>query len=291
MAEVVGTVASGAGLASLVIQLGDGVVKLKRFCDAVRGAPQDLKDLVFEIETLSLALKQIELDQDRTRMMDRTVLTNCLEMGQQGTDRISKITERMEKSMQRSPLLGAVKTALKERELQQLLRKLERAKSTMLLAYNVYTHEVQRQKMGDIHVTLVSLTTQPSRAIDPPNEDPGQVDPPLEQRLERRLRKEISNKFKKAVIFVRLQLLFVSAVWEVGAARASNGWDAHLRSYNVRPRNSPIFRLCRQGDLAGVQKLLAAKHASVFDITSRDEIYWEQTLLDVRPGALILVFR
>jgi len=53
MAEVVlGVVASGAGLASLAIQLFESAKKLKSFRDVVKNAPDLLDELILDLETM-----------------------------------------------------------------------------------------------------------------------------------------------------------------------------------------------------------------------------------------------
>ncbi|KUJ17096.1 uncharacterized protein LY89DRAFT_71983 [Mollisia scopiformis] len=52
MAEL-GLIASGMGIASLGIQIGSGIIKLKQLWDDVNDAPEDIKYLLEEIETLS----------------------------------------------------------------------------------------------------------------------------------------------------------------------------------------------------------------------------------------------
>lgn len=44
------------------------------------------------------------------------------------------------------------------------------------------------------------------------------------------------------------------------------GWNFDLRSYNLVPRNSPIFYFCEVGDLATVQQLLQDGKAGLLDV-------------------------
>jgi hypothetical protein len=60
MAEVFAAVASGAGLVSLAIQLLESSQKLKGLYNATRDAPRNVKDLCFDLETLSLQPRQLE---------------------------------------------------------------------------------------------------------------------------------------------------------------------------------------------------------------------------------------
>lgn len=51
MAEL-GTIASGVGMAAFVIQVADQFVQLKSFVDSVREAPEDVKDLLNQMNLL-----------------------------------------------------------------------------------------------------------------------------------------------------------------------------------------------------------------------------------------------
>ena len=72
MTEVVAAVASGAGIASLAIQLGDSAIRLRKLYQATKHAPKQLSNLAFEIETCGLLLQEVEL---RNRF--RTTLGPC----------------------------------------------------------------------------------------------------------------------------------------------------------------------------------------------------------------------
>lgn len=58
---------------------------------------------------------------------------------------------------------------------------------------------------------------------------------------------------------------FSNRVWRIAATRASCGWDFRVRTYTVRPRDSPIFQCITQGDLDGVRRLIANGEASPLD--------------------------
>lgn len=54
MAEIFGAVASGAGLVSLSMQLLESSQKLKGFYDSCRDAPETVRQLYFDLETMSM---------------------------------------------------------------------------------------------------------------------------------------------------------------------------------------------------------------------------------------------
>ena len=60
MAEIIGAVASGAGLLSLSFQLLQNAQRLKSLYNRTKNAPETLLELTFSLETISLMLKELE---------------------------------------------------------------------------------------------------------------------------------------------------------------------------------------------------------------------------------------
>jgi hypothetical protein len=79
MAEL-GIVASGMGIASLAIQIGDCIVRLKGFCDAVKDAPEEIKHLIEEIDTLSLVLSGFETNEQPELNPGHEATTKCFQL-------------------------------------------------------------------------------------------------------------------------------------------------------------------------------------------------------------------
>lgn len=53
-----GIVASGLGIASFATQVGDSIGKLKSHWDAIKEAPEDIKWVMEEIETLNVVFHE-----------------------------------------------------------------------------------------------------------------------------------------------------------------------------------------------------------------------------------------
>ncbi|KAI7232878.1 hypothetical protein KC330_g5680 [Hortaea werneckii] len=65
MAEALGVAAGALGFASFGIQLADSVMKLKRFCDEVKGVPRKLQRLTDELEIMTEALSMFTVDYEK----------------------------------------------------------------------------------------------------------------------------------------------------------------------------------------------------------------------------------
>jgi len=137
MAEIFGAVASGAGLLSLAIQLLESSQKLKGFYDATKDAPQAVADLGFELETMSLSLRQLECHR-RGDILGDELLGRCLLICNKMVGKIEIAVSKMERQLQKSRNMGRLYAAFKEPDTRKLLEELEQAKSSMLFAYMSY---------------------------------------------------------------------------------------------------------------------------------------------------------
>jgi hypothetical protein len=137
MAEIFAAVASGAGLVSLAIQLLESSRKLKGLYNASKDAPRNVKDLCFDLETLSLQLRQLEQhrqhDHPNTELLDR-----CITQCERRTEKVSDVVDDMARYIQRSVTFGRLYVAFKEPAVEKLLDELERAKSSLSLTYITY---------------------------------------------------------------------------------------------------------------------------------------------------------
>jgi hypothetical protein len=136
--EAFAAVASGAGLMSLAIQLLESSQKLKGLYNASRHAPKKIEDLCFELETLSLQLRELERHRHLDRFDATEVLERCIAVCQQRVTRVQDVVDAMSRYMRRSHTFGGVYTAFKEPEMRKLMVELEQAKSSLSLAYISY---------------------------------------------------------------------------------------------------------------------------------------------------------
>ena len=137
MAEIFAAVASGAGLVSLAIQILESSRKLKGLYNATKDAPQNVKDLCFDLETLSLQLRQLEQHRQHDHL-DTELLGRCIAQCQRRTEKVGDLVDDMARYIRRSAMLGKLYAAFKEPEVEKLLDELERAKSSLSLTYISY---------------------------------------------------------------------------------------------------------------------------------------------------------
>lgn len=137
MAEIFGAAASGAGLASLALQLVDTAQKLKTLYNATKDAPHTVEDLTFELETMSMSLFRLTSHR-HTDIAEDELLNRCFASCTRMVKRITDAVAKIEHLMQRGRMGGRLYMAFKQPEILELLEELERAKSSMLIAYMSY---------------------------------------------------------------------------------------------------------------------------------------------------------
>jgi hypothetical protein len=145
MAEIFGAVASGAGLISLSMQLLESSQKLKSFCDTARNAPETVARLCFDLETMSLALHQFEQYRQQD-ILGTELLSRCIKTCEQAVSRIQIAVDKIDRLLHKTRFAGRVYMGFKEPEVRMLLEDMERAKSSLHLAYTSYCQYVTTER-------------------------------------------------------------------------------------------------------------------------------------------------
>lgn len=291
---ILGVVAGGAGLLSLAIQLCESARKLNSIRHSIRGAPESLRDLAFDLETMALSLEHIERfrqhDQDSAALIIR-----CADRCRRSTAKIQEVVDAMERYICRHSALGRAYVAIKERDTDKLLSELDQAKSSLQLALMMYNMEEQARQSQAQRDLLASQHSQLSSLHALLRESPTISIARLEEAgdvVETECyisslsdNKTLSTRRTRAVrrtqrsFRISLPNWATSLVWDLAMTQTQRGWDLSLRTYNARPRGSEIFMLCLKGDLAGMQRLIASGSASLFDV---DLCHSKPSLLEVR---------
>lgn len=137
MAEIFGAVASGAGLVSLAMQLLDSAQKLKGFYNLSRDAPDTVRQLCFELETMSMALHQFE-QYRQSDIFGSELLSRCIIACDQAVTKIKTSVDKIDRLLSKARFAGKLYMGFKEPEIKKLLEEMEHAKSSLMLAYNSY---------------------------------------------------------------------------------------------------------------------------------------------------------
>lgn len=315
---VFGIAAGGAGLLSLSIQLGESVMKLKRLYNAAKNAPQTVSTLAFDLETMAMALQEMECRRQQTFFND-TILTRCLTTCRQGVSKIQDLVDKMESQLtNHSRVRGRVYTAFKERDIQDLYHELERAKTSLELAYMMYLAEEQRQrdlKHSNALYQLGKLLENMQAQVQEGNADisqqltlvtevwtpkiAGQQTPSTnEQRASHGdelssgscdslclsdisvIHQHRSKSARKGYrAKFNLPTWLCRRVWDFTIDHLQCGWSIHLQTYNTVSFKSSVIVACRSGDLNRLRTLIATGEASPLDRVHGDGYYRDGTTL------------
>lgn len=138
MAEIIGVVSGGASLVSIALQLGESAVKLKRFYHRVKDAQLNLADVAEDLEVISLSLCNLE-KHTQYGGHDTTLLDRCARRFKEKADAIELLVSKLEARVNRFNMIGKVYLVLSQPETLGLLNELERVKSSLMIALQIYS--------------------------------------------------------------------------------------------------------------------------------------------------------
>jgi len=151
MAEVVvGVIASGISIGTLAAQITSSIIKLKSYWDQIQDAPEDMRDLIEELEDLNQLLIDIEEDQRQNPMsnliLDPSSSSRCLQHCKQGATRLKELADSLSEDMKGSSKSkrkwASVKLVLKKDKIDRYRIKLQRVISLLNLSHQIYTRSV-----------------------------------------------------------------------------------------------------------------------------------------------------
>ncbi|KAE9367098.1 hypothetical protein N431DRAFT_418216 [Stipitochalara longipes BDJ] len=296
MADI-GLSGSGFGIASLVLQVGDSIMRLKGFWDAVEDAPEEIKHLIEEIEILSLVLSDFEtphLNQPEPEIGNEA-RAKCVQFFRKAVIILEAVVKEAEVEIRKRRKLGSMKAVLKKAEIAKLRERLATAQSMLMLSNNLYLVDLQKrnrqahhdwahshqQELRELRVivsqsteTILSSTSfqrscQPNlAAVEPssPQIQSNSLNMTEENHHFRKCKSHSKPELRIKARFKTPKWLFgVSRAIEIYESHANAGWNFHIQVYNVVPSDSPQFKMVRIGDAVGIQQLFSTGKASPYD--------------------------
>lgn len=300
MAEIVATAASVVGFASLGLQLAECAVKLKSFYEDVEKAPKVLNRISREINTFALLLRQIDDTRARHGVADQELLEESIEICTECTQEITILTSKLDTIMRKYHLAGRMYSALRMRDVLDICANLERAKNSLMVAFQVFDHRTHVRMMDASHNLAVQqslILLKHGEAIAQVREDTTALllhaSNPWERTVE-----ELSDDSHPEVVSestaagsygsvklavassqpcnrkrprrrpwkFRLPNWFSNQVWEVTANRSSGKWELCLQTYNHRPAYSRVVAHFLAGRAGAVRDMFERGEASPHDV-------------------------
>ena len=150
MAEAIGFVASSVAIGTLATGITSSIFKLKSYWDQIQDAPDDIRDLLEELEDLGCIIADIEEDQQRNPMssiiLDSTSSSRCLQRCKQGADRLKDLVDDLSTHVGSSNQLkrkrASAKVVMKKAQIEKFRARLERAVRLLTLSRQLYTRYV-----------------------------------------------------------------------------------------------------------------------------------------------------
>lgn len=285
MAEF-GIIASGMGVASLGLQLMDGVRKLKQFWDEVKEAPKDIQHVLEELDALSLVLSDIHTSNPNLPSIPSATVTKCLELCRRGTDILNTTVKDLNGAIAKRRKIGSAKVVLKKDTLDKFRNRLRDAQYMLMLSRQTYSdalqteyHKLQMeavqinanrqlQEFEELKVSITRsanvmsstlLQARDTVVYDYETKSPvrGRTRPKLDEQAKR-----FQKKFSTPQLFSSS-----SYTWDFSGYQAPSGWTFNFRQYYTLEDGSPALICVDRGDVSGLQVLLQSKKATPFDRT------------------------
>lgn len=256
MAEVFGVAAAAIGIAPVVLEVGKSVKKFKYYCHDIKNAPQDIVEFADEVQDLASVLAQLEDLGHQVRTSSGQLAQGCLTHCVRANKRILAIVIELERSVKKHPSRTRMFYPLKKDRLSELTQRLERAKSSLILACNICAIAIsreegaaQRQRLEHFAVLVQAHGPCQKNNLQHSVHDDG--------------KSLASSRYQSsAILSPSFALLWL---WDICANHAAKGWTHHFRTYRIISFNTPAMQMCRRGDLLELQRLLCRREVSLHD--------------------------
>ncbi len=129
---------SSLGIASLALQLGDCIARLKSFWSAVKDAPEEIKYLLEEIETLSFVLSDFGANNDPKLNQGQEATFKCFQFCKKAVGILDAVINEVEVEIKKRKRVGSVKAVLRRDVIEKLRERLMRAQSMLMLSNSLY---------------------------------------------------------------------------------------------------------------------------------------------------------
>ncbi|KAK5242386.1 hypothetical protein LTR96_007223 [Exophiala xenobiotica] len=300
MAEILGVVAGGAGLASLAVQLLECLHKLHDLHANIRDAPVEIREILDEVDLLGHVLTGYlgaSGGATGTCLVPTVVQKKALDQCSKVLESLRNIAHELETTMQTSRTKrwvnwAKVEAASKRKQLQRLQTALERAKSTLNLAINlaILIHQSPQHCVPGNAITREELPVNvPPDTVKVVTVTPEAI--VARPRCGKSNSSVAMHNLGIAMVMIRSKIVpphseaennghednrevFISlGSWLFNRAVAlishssRNRIEMTLRIDRLVRPDAEIFHLCAAGDALGVRKLIADGKASASDVT------------------------
>ncbi|PMD32336.1 hypothetical protein L207DRAFT_399301, partial [Hyaloscypha variabilis F] len=239
MAELIGVISGAITFGSLVAQLATSIKKLKDSWEQFRGAPEDLKWLIRDIEIFGLVLAEIEGDTAQGSVASN--LTNnksalqsfrlCKEASEELDILVTDLGRDIDSSSRLLRSYAALKMTIQTNKVEKYRSRLKNLIGLLMLSQQCYTR--------------FSIT--------------------LKIALVERSRNPHDSWHSSFTCHFEGPSWMTTKALELTGQRAPGGWRIAFRTFNTISRDSKAVRFAATGNIQGLQDLFASREASPFD--------------------------
>ena len=137
MAEVLGVVSAGVGVAAAAGQLIDGIMKLYRFCSQIRNIPDDIQAAVDDLSTMVEVLEFVQMEMGRESFSLQSSKLSCstkvLSLLVLSSQQVGEVLEKMRVTLGNKKYWGRVKAIGMTRKLEKAAKRVEYAQGIFSL--------------------------------------------------------------------------------------------------------------------------------------------------------------
>ena len=161
MAEVLGVVASGIAVSQIAGQVTKSIFKLKQYWDQVQDAPDEIKYLLREIDSLNLILNHIQSDKATQTTssipVDNLCIQQSLQFCKEGADELRGLVDELAGKIDCKrgwrKKVGSVKVVLKKDDIKKLKKRMKHAVQLLQLSYQWHTKYVHAYALSKWSLT------------------------------------------------------------------------------------------------------------------------------------------
>ncbi|KAI2620421.1 hypothetical protein GGR54DRAFT_601038 [Hypoxylon sp. NC1633] len=299
MAEVLGIAASGIAIAQISSQVGGAVIKLKQLWDQVKEVPDDIADLMEQIDCLNPVLWETENSFEHSSLppmvwgglASKSTAMYCRKALRDLTEIVDELNLQINHSKKARRKIAAVKVLLKRDSIKKLERRLENAIRMLTLAQQSYLVALTRVQPDIIVQKFAALTTRETRTKfqiasgstsntgeqskeNAPRSQPNKAENAMQPRQRHYAgftglsvlgRVLIDSRPSSHKIVFQVPKWLSRRSWELHSVKAYGAWQWYMRSYSVMPQDSRAMRIAKEGSPIEMRQLFDEGLASPYD--------------------------
>ncbi|KAI1358504.1 ankyrin repeat-containing domain protein [Xylaria arbuscula] len=269
MAEILGVVASGIAVGQLAVGVVEGIRNIRGVWSEFRDAPQDIENILEELEVLgqSLLFIQKDLENRLNNVNDSTApIERVLEITLKAMTELNDIAKELSIGCELSKAQRKKKqwrALIRKDDINRIREKLHRAVTFLNLAVN-----------GSIQSQQLNLMTTISAQLKHGDQHI------LNSQIVNEKRNELATWNSPTIIsdkgadVVHDEWRFLPRAWtkmngiSIRRIQELGNWQYTFKTIRILESNSPIFKACAIGDIQQVHRLLSTRAATRYDVSN-----------------------